>query len=215
MNFLKPFFIPQFAALAALLLLYPSAAIAADNKLPHSRSLYISDTVNCSRSWPSLELFLPVAFIRNSSRQLEYRTHFLRSLMLFWPFHISRTSLLILYDGEKAQSHAQDLSWLRSNLSTVSGRIPGGVRVVGSPPSAYYHDRGHDRQQLMVKYIELLIYRYINVYNVPCGIYSRCFGRTTTPPPSMWASATRTRFLCSMWTGRIFSWMASLSYMAV
>lgn len=52
-------------------------------------------TWDCTRPWPQLDLFLPVCLTRGRDvlRHYEVETHFLRSLLLFWPLKLSKTTL--------------------------------------------------------------------------------------------------------------------------
>jgi len=106
----------------------------------------------CKRPWPSLELFLPVylGYGVKDLRRYEYEVLFLRSFLLFWPLKLSNTSLTVIYDAENESDDKRGLlNDMRETFLGVKERIPGGLRLLGSPPSSYYRS-GQDRQQLMM-----------------------------------------------------------------
>ncbi len=105
---------------------------------------------NCTREWPQIDLFLPVSLNRGSgdaSRFYEYEFLFLRSLSLFWPFDLSRTSLNVIVDAEVNETVA--FRELVATLPAYTSKITSGVKISLSPPSHYYR-HGHDRQQRMM-----------------------------------------------------------------
>ena len=68
---------------------------------------------DCDRSWPKIELFLPIVLTDPeatsgahgaSNRNDEWRAILFRSLLLFWPFRESNTSIVMLYDEELKQN---------------------------------------------------------------------------------------------------------------
>ena len=113
----------------------------------------IQPHVNCARSWPELELFLPVS-IRpetESTRNGEFLRIFIRSFLLFWPLTISNTTISLYFDEEV--QHTADFLRAKESLTSAikqSGHKETSFRIVFNKPTVYYNDRGYDRQQLIM-----------------------------------------------------------------
>lgn len=103
----------------------------------------------CQRSWPELEIFLPVN-IGTGSRDSEYLRIFLRSFLMFWP-PSSNTSLRIFFDEEKInmpEYHVATNSLWTAPIHDFK------VDISLSLQSPYYNGRGYDRQQLLMFYAD-------------------------------------------------------------
>ncbi len=105
----------------------------------------------CDRPWPELELFLPIntKLKQNKARLSEWKDIYLRTMLLFWPLQISKTSLLLLLDSEN-RGNEVDSSIHAFVKDSLLPKIPGGVRIAYNDPSKYYSGHGHDRQQLIM-----------------------------------------------------------------
>ena len=109
----------------------------------------------CDRPWPELELFLPVALLPNDPKNPQNKHHrleeyklFLRSLLLFWPLEISKTSLRVLFDEEVIPKEKVNYDEIVKDIKTHDGRFPGGLMISTSPEEKkYISRRPHDRQQ--------------------------------------------------------------------
>ena len=66
----------------------------------------LSDTWDCNREWPSLELLLPIDVERLGNSEHILPGNFLQSFLIFWPTNISRTELIFLVDYEERHSRS-------------------------------------------------------------------------------------------------------------
>ena len=109
------------------------------------------EKLTCDRPWPELELFLPIntKLKQTKVRLSEWKDIFLRTMLLFWPLELSKTSLLLLLDSEN-QNNEVDTSIHAFVKNSLSLKIPGGVKIAYNEPSMYYSGHGHDRQQLIM-----------------------------------------------------------------
>lgn len=104
----------------------------------------------CNRPWPELELMVPLKLDGNvHGRRYEFESLFLRTFLFFWPLRVSNTSLMIVLNEESKTTEKYLYDEIYNTVMGVKDRIPGGVRVVDSPQSAYYK-HGSDRQQLLM-----------------------------------------------------------------
>ena len=100
----------------------------------------------CNRPWPELELMVPLKLDGNvHGRRYEFESLFLRTFLFFWPLRVSNTSLMIVLNEESKTTEKYLYDEIYNTVMGVKDRIPGGVRVADSPPSAYYK-HGGDRQ---------------------------------------------------------------------
>ena len=132
-----------------LLLLHSSldadAPVALDSNRGYSRALASKEHWACDRPWPELELFLPIntKLGQTAARLSEWKDIYLRTMLLFWPLQISKTSLLLLMDSENRDNEV-DSSINTFVNHTLVQKIPGGVRIAYNDPSKYYLGHGHD-----------------------------------------------------------------------
>ncbi len=101
---------------------------------------------DCNRSWPSLELFMPMQSFPSPKhpRYYEAEVNFLRSFLHFWPLSISNTSLVLTYDKET--SNSQFVKDMTLTMQALSKRLYGRWNMIGIPTFPYYRE-GYDRQQ--------------------------------------------------------------------
>lgn len=119
--------------------------------------------LQCNRTWPEIELFLPLSinYAKKDPRYYEYESCFLRSLLLFWPFRVSNTSIRLLFDAEKANTAAGTPTKVAyeevvGTFKAVEDRFkPGKLHVSFMNESDLYNRRGDLRQQLMMMYAGL------------------------------------------------------------
>jgi hypothetical protein len=105
---------------------------------------------DCDRQWPQLDLILPVHLDQNSTRNSEWYDLFFRSLLLFWPFKRSRTTLRLLVDQEvKAEIVEEFIEKILDELSKNDVDFP----VVNTTYNKYIssvYRTGYDRQQYLM-----------------------------------------------------------------
>ena len=59
-----------------------------------------NDFYSCNRTWPQMELFIPITLVDNGTRNNEWVDVFLRGFLLFWPVEISGTTIRLMLDEE-------------------------------------------------------------------------------------------------------------------
>lgn len=115
--------------------------------LPQSNADNAVHEWDCERSWPDLELFLPV-LLHDANRAQEWKELFLRTYLLFWPIERSKTKLLFLVDEE--QRHHTGLTFLRDTIANHTALSKYTRIDFNNPPPEYYGGGGHNRQQYLM-----------------------------------------------------------------
>ena len=90
--------------------------------------------------------------LAKAHRTEEWKKYFLRTLLLFWPLSLSKTSLLLLADEEHRGTAIDNDTHV--TLQKLNSQIAGGARIAYNAPTPYYNDHGHDRQQLLMFYAD-------------------------------------------------------------
>jgi hypothetical protein len=113
------------------------------------------DCQDCNRPWPDLELFVPVNLNANiGSRISEWSDIFLKSFLLFWPYHVSKTKIRLVIDGETVNTtEHKTFSSLVESYKPFN--IPRGIQVTSNDiPPHWYRGNGYLRQQLLMFYAD-------------------------------------------------------------
>ena len=107
---------------------------------------------SCTRSWPSLELWLPVHLSPKSRRNNEVFDFFFRSFLLFWPLEVSKTTLRVVLDEEVKDTPLYNHTWttLQQKLAKHPSYRPDLLTLTLGMQSPYYKEKGYDRQQWMM-----------------------------------------------------------------
>ena len=107
---------------------------------------------DCSRTWPKLELFIPVILVPGGARNDEWVNVFLRTYLLFWPTRLSGTTINLIVDVELRNS-ALVAMHIQSVIKTLSAELGDNFPKM----HVTYHDHvstvyktGHDRQQFLM-----------------------------------------------------------------
>lgn len=102
--------------------------------------------LDCSRSWPSLDLFLPVHIHKVKfwgDRNTEFLEFFMRTFLLFWPA-VSQTSVLVLFDEESRNS--SEFEKVSTHIKTLEQKYNAPIKVAFNHHTPNYKT-GYDRQQ--------------------------------------------------------------------
>lgn len=127
--------------------------VEANSTIENSSLTNVTSFEQCSKPWPSLEIFLPVYLSENETvRNSEWYDVFLRSFLLFWPVQRSNTSIRVVLD--------EDVEYLNVVKESVDSFISSGTNNFGSAfPKIYktfnkpikgVYKTGHDRQQYLM-----------------------------------------------------------------
>ena len=114
--------------------------------------LFGNANYSCTRSWPSLDLWLPVHLAPKSRRNNEVFEFFFRSFLLFWPLEVSQTTLRIVLDEEVKDTPLYNHTWttLQNKLAKHPSYRPNLLSLTLGRKAPYYNDKGYDRQQWMM-----------------------------------------------------------------
>lgn len=82
----------------------------------------ITQTWDCSRPWPTLEIMVPVAIRAESQRNDEWENILLRSLLINWPFNASKTSLRFVLD-EGTQKDPLKLKFVDDRVEALTNLV--------------------------------------------------------------------------------------------
>lgn len=107
-----------------------------------------SAPANCSAAWPEMDLFLPLYVSPTNPRNHEWRDIFLKSLLMHWPLATAQVGLTLILD-EEIKGHGLVNEVVTQPLKKVSKHFSR-TQVIYDKPSEYYHNKGHDRQQLIM-----------------------------------------------------------------
>ena len=140
------------------------------NKLvgQHYSQLWKTET-GCNRTWPSLELFLPIGLAEPIGqhreaeemrrRNREFGVWLIRSLFLFWPLEVSKVTLRLIFDEEVGptmpkgnRTHLYTAAWNSINYYVDAYKKyrpfdPSSLFRVNFTAISPVYRRGYDRQQ--------------------------------------------------------------------
>ena len=210
---------------AAAAVVWVQSLWTAANGAPRQRIM-----AGCARTWPELELFLPLHMgvhslpgaprrqsINTKRRNEEYANWFFRSYFLFWPSEMSRTTIRVLFDEELRTDHNMTHLYVEANR-TIHNCFARRAKVcpfspLHAPPSisvlltvAACACRSTRRSSTTTSSPRPSYPRRLpRPRTAPEWTASSgtCSGRTTSRAASTWASSTRTRSSSLTWTAKV------------
>jgi hypothetical protein len=113
--------------------------------------------VDCARTWPQLELFMPLNIMARPPRRLN-RNHepihfFLRSFLYFWPVRHSNTSIVFVVDAERThvKEYAEFQKLVRAHIEPMAAKPVVSFKI--NYPTLF-HNQSYDRQQFIKFYAD-------------------------------------------------------------